>query len=350
MNIIYTLLASYVGYLIAKKLNFPAPAMIGSMIAVGVFNVFFDLAYMPSYLKVFTQGIAGIFIGIQLKLDDLKNMKELMKPILLLLTLFTMNTFIMGIILSLFCGIDIITALLSCVAGGVSDISLVSIDMGAVTSTVALIQTSRLICTLLLFPAWIIFFSKKVKASSDKDNVEVIENETQDSTNKVYWKLVVTIVTAIFASYLGNLSGIPAGSLVFSMFSIMLLNCTTKLIYVEKNIKIIGQLFAGSLVGVTMNRKAFLGIPKLVIPILILLVSYWLVNLIYGLICAKRNYLDLKSALFAACPAGASDMALIASDLGADFTKIGLIQVVRLVYVVSVMPQWIQIYINVFMS
>ena len=349
MNIIYTLLAGYGGYLIAKKIKFPAPAMIGSMIAVGIFNVIFDLAYMPASLKIFTQGIAGIFIGIQLRIDDVRNIKKLAKPILLLIVLLTMNTFIMGTIISIITDMDIITALLSCVAGGVTDISLVSIDMGAVTSTVALMQTSRLICTMLFFPTWIVFISKKIKHTEDEDDVEHLENNNLTTTDKQIWKLVFTIGIAFFVSYLGSLSGIPAGSLVFSMFTIMVLNSTTKLVYIEKNIRVVGQLFAGSLIGATMNRETFLGIPKLIIPIAALFLSYWLINMVYGLICSKKNYLDLKSALFASCPAGASDMALIASDVGADSAKIGLIQVVRLIYVVSIMPLLIHFYLDIFM-
>ena len=348
MSIVYTLLIGLIGFLIAKKLRLPAPAMIGSMIAVGIFNILFDIAFLPPSVKIFTQAIAGLFIGVRLHTSDLKNIQKLIKPIILLLIMFTLNTFLMGIIISTFCKIDIVTSLLSCIAGGVSDIPLIAMDMGAETSIVALIQTSRLITALLVFPGWIVFFSKKAHISDIEDKEQTEEQNEKTENQRNIGKLVLTIVVAFCASYLGSLSGMPAGSLVFSMVCIIILNCTTKLIAVEMNIKIIGQLLAGILVGITVTRETLLMVPALIIPILLLLLSFWIVNIVYGYICYRRGYIDMKSALFASCPAGASDMALIASDLGADLAKTGLIQVVRLIFSVAVMPQLINLYIDLF--
>ncbi len=350
MNIVYTLIVALIGYWIAKLLKLPAPAMIGSMIAVGVFNVITGDAYMPAFLKTFTQGIAGIFIGLQLKMSDMKNIKKLAKPIGLLLLLFTVNTFITGNIIAFIGKIDITTALLSSVAGGITDMSLISIDMGAETATVALMQTSRLISALLIFPMWIVFFAKKAHLPDYEVEITLAESNKKTANENKNWKVFVTIVIALAAAYIGNIAKIPAGPLVFSMFTIMFLNNATKIIYVNNEVKIIGQLFAGSLVGATMNKETFVSMPQLILPIIILLLSYWLVNIIYGFIAHKKKYLDMKSALFASCPAGASDMALIASDLGADLAKIGLIQVVRLVYAIAVMPQLVNIYINFFVN
>ena len=72
------------------------------------------------------------------------------------------------------------------------------------------------------------------------------------------------------------------------------------------------------------------------------------VNGLYSGICKRTKLLDLKSAMFASAPGGATDMSLIAADLGADLSQIALIQVLRAAYVVAVMPplilgfiQWI---------
>lgn len=350
MNLVYTVLVGAVGYLVAKLLKLPAPAMIGSMISVGVYNIITGYAYMPVSLKIFTQGIAGIFIGTQLKIEDLKNIKKMAKPILLLILMFTINTFVIGHVIAWIGNIDVVTALLSSVAGGVTDMSLISIDMHANTSTVALMQTSRLIVALSLFPLWIIFFSKKAKLKDFEDDVSIVSVKKTEPSSSKHFRMMLTIIVALSASYLGSIVKIPAGPLVFSMFTIMILNVTTNQIYIERYVRIIGQLFAGSLVGSTMNRATFINLPKLIIPILILLLSYWLVNLLYGLICHRYKYLDMKSALFASCPAGATDMALIAADLGADLGKIGLIQVVRLIYAVSIMPQLINLFVRVFLA
>lgn len=52
----------------------------------------------------------------------------------------------------------------------------------------------------------------------------------------------------------------------------------------------------------------------------------------------KRGILDLQSALFASSPAGATDISLLAGDLGGDMAKIAGIQISRTLYTVIVMP------------
>ena len=49
---ICTVAVGFVGFKIAKKLKAPAPAMIGSMIAVGITNIAFDYAYLPVVLRI----------------------------------------------------------------------------------------------------------------------------------------------------------------------------------------------------------------------------------------------------------------------------------------------------------
>ncbi|MDY5997170.1 MAG: AbrB family transcriptional regulator, partial [Erysipelotrichaceae bacterium] len=61
---------------------------------------------------------------------------------------------------------------------------------------------------------------------------------------------------------------------------------------------------------------------------------------------SRFKLLDFKSACFSACPAGVSDMALIASDLGADLKTTAVIHVVRLIYAIGFMPSIIALFIT----
>lgn len=354
LNIIITLLFAYLGYYIAKKLNIPAPGMIGSMISVGFLSVVFQNAYFPSEIRVFTQIIAGSFIGIQIHKKDFMSFKQLYKPCLLLIFMLTINTFLVGVIIHEFCGVDIMTALLSCCAGGATDISLIAMDMGAKTSTVAMMQVLRLFIVILCFPAWIKFLVRNEHEVIDK----YVEPKVSISngfnllltkvlkTNNI--RLCFTLLVALIFGLMGSASGIPSGALVFAMLSTAFLNCTTRHAYMPLTIKTGAQIFAGALVGCTLTRETIINFQKLVLPVFLLITSYLLVNLIFSLICKKKKYLDMKSALFASCPAGVSDMALIAGDLGGDMAKTALIQVVRLVFVIACMPTLSQIFVNVF--
>ena len=141
---------------------------------------------------------------------------------------------------------------------------------------------------------------------------------------------------------------LPAASMVFPMIAVAALNCTTSVCAVPLAIKNIAQLLAGSLVGVSITAATFSSLSSTLVPVGLLLISYWTVNGLYSGICKRTKLLDLKSAMFASAPGGATDMSLIAADLGADLSQIALIQVLRAAYVVAVMPplilgfiQWI---------
>lgn len=74
------------------------------------------------------------------------------KPVALLLALFTLNMILVRFIFHFVFKFDLVTALLMCLPGGIMDVSLMSIDMGAQADVVASIQTIRLVGMLLILP------------------------------------------------------------------------------------------------------------------------------------------------------------------------------------------------------
>lgn len=343
-QILLTLAVALLGCLVATRLRLPAPAMIGSMLAVGFSNVFLDYAVLPWYAKVIAQSVSGAFIGMQISKKDVLNFRYLVRPFLLLVVMLTLNTFFTGVLVHLLTGFDYTTALLGSVAGGVSDISLLSIELGGDTQIVALMQTLRLVGVLLIFPYWIRFFTRR-----EEDAQEDFRLITGNPAMGVTWldrlvggrrrKIVFTAVLCVVFGLLGNASPIPAGAMVLPMAVVILLNVTTSVCYVPVCFKTIAQLLAGAVVGCSMNSsiRALLT-PRSLLAMAILMIDYWAVNVLYSLYCKRKGLLDLKSAMLASAPGGATDMSLIAADLNADLTKIALIQVLRAVYAVTFMP------------
>lgn len=351
MNVLITILVGIVGWLIAKKLKLPAPGMLGSMLLVGITNIFFNYADFITPIKVFGVAISGAYIGVQIEKKDIKNFKYLIKPFIILIIMLTINTFVAGAIIHFVSDIDWLTALLSCVAGGVTDMSIVAMDMHADVGTVALMQTARLIGVLLIFPYWITIMTKNEPASEKDERFVQQTNNSKHFLDKYIntpnKKIVFTLIVAFIFGYIGQWSGLPAASMMVPMFVIMFLNVNTNYCIVNKKEKLAAQILAGSVVGTSIKASTFSSLDKTIIPVIILLFSYFLVNLLFSYLCKKKNYLDLKSAMFASAPGGATDMTLIAADLGADLTKIALIQALRAAYVVSVMPMLIMIFMQI---
>lgn len=159
-------------------------------------------------------------------------------------------------------------------------------------------------------------------------------------------KIVFTILVSLVGGIAGQASTIPAGAMIFPMAMVVLLNITTTACYMPIQVKNIAQMLAGALIGCSISRTTLAGIDTMVVPLILLLAGYWGMNLIYSLYCKKKGLLDLKSAMFASAPGGATDMSLIAADLHADMTRIALIQVLRAVYAVTIMPAVITLFVK----
>ncbi|HJG31997.1 MAG TPA: AbrB family transcriptional regulator [Collinsella ihuae] len=344
IHILATLFIAVAGFLVARRIGIPVPAMIGSMLAVGIVSAFTGFTEMPAPIKAISQGISGAFIGLSISRRDVRNVPHMIKPLILLITLLTVNTISLGIVFHVFFGWDLMTGLLSCVAGGIADVSLIAMDLDADASTVAIMQTLRLATVLAFLPSWVQFMTRNIDEEEDSGpslDMSHVANPTvlDRFINTQGRKTAFTLIIALTCGAVGYASGIPAGSLVCSLIVVAALNIFTDACAMPMTIKRIAQVLAGSLVGSSVTPETISHLNTIVGPVIIMMAMYMIVNYTFSKIATKTGMLDMKSALFASSPGGASDMALIAGDLGADLAKIAVLQICRVIYASALMPQ-----------
>ncbi len=165
-RIIVTLVIGIAFGCIAIKLKIPAGGMLGALFAVAVFNVFTGEAYLPSQAKVFTQTISGLFIGCKISRSELKSLKTLIKPAILNMSLIILACLGMGVCLYFVSDYNMATCAFATAPGSMTDMAIISVDMGADTSVVSVLQLVRLITILGLFPTLFGAIIKKVAKST----------------------------------------------------------------------------------------------------------------------------------------------------------------------------------------
>jgi uncharacterized membrane protein AbrB (regulator of aidB expression) len=82
-------------------------------------------------------------------------------------------------------------------------------------------------------------------------------------------------------------------------------------------------------------------LPDLIIPCLIVITAYTLNSFLNGYLLNRFCGFTKKEGMLISTPAGASDMALIAEDIGVKNTDVLILQVFRLICVMAVFPQFI---------
>jgi membrane AbrB-like protein len=159
---------------------------------------------------------------------------------------------------------------------------------------------------------------------------------------------ILTIVVAALLGVIGKISNIPSATMVFSMFSVIALKLLTGKAYLPKWVRKFAQMMSGAYIGSGIGMNEIIDMKVIILPAFILILSYLVGCFILGKVLNSKFDMPIREAMLASIPAGASDMALISADLGVQSTNLIVLQIIRLVTVISVFPQVIRVFVHLF--
>ena len=156
-NILLTLLASLAGGMLFLKLKVPGGVLVGGIIGTTVLSMTTGMAEMPFTARLIAQIIAGAFIGSSVDREDLKKMKTIYKPFLIVMASLLVVNLTAGTLVYKFGPLDRLTSFMCCVPGGMSDTPLIASELGAQMPPVVIMQFVRMVVGIGVFPGWILF-------------------------------------------------------------------------------------------------------------------------------------------------------------------------------------------------
>ncbi len=334
VQLILTILVAFLGAFLGLRYKIPAGALVGSMLAVMVFNVAFDAAYMPQGLKLYTQIATGAYVGAKITRQDALDLRHIIKPALILSAAMLVFTVCTAGLICRISELAISTALFAMAPAGIADMTLASMDFPtAQPSVVALVQTLRVIFTILLLPPII-----RRCVGRREEYTGSVRSACSTGKKKGVKELGITMIVAMLWGVTGKFMGIPGGAIAFSMVGCAAYNIKTDHGYMPLRVRQFVQVFAGALIGTTVGRQQALQMLELWNVVILAIVSFVVLDLIAGAIIAKCTSMDLVTALFSCAPGGLTDMTLISADLGADGVKVAGMHMIRLVSVVAFYP------------
>lgn len=148
-----TLLLALAAGGLGKSSGLPAGALVCSLLAVAAYNAGTGRAYLPRTVRLAAQCVCGVYVGAGVSRGDLLRLREMLLPVLLVMLSCAAINFGVGFFLywtNRRLGLP--TCLFASIPAGVSDMALVSLDMGGDPPTVAVLQIVRYIGTLLTVP------------------------------------------------------------------------------------------------------------------------------------------------------------------------------------------------------
>ncbi|MBE5972913.1 MAG: membrane-spanning protein [Lachnoclostridium sp.] len=339
-KLILTLLAAFVCGIGMKKMKVPAGLLVGAILGACILNLGFEMAYMPKAAKLAAQIVAGAFIGSMVSRDDIIKMKDIYKIALVVVGAFCGLNIIVGYYTYWRTDYDLLTMLMCTIPGGLSDVPLIAADMGADLLPVVTVHFARALVGIGIFPAMIGYVCRNDESAEEKHEMEEAVKVAQVNKKIDLKTTLITSVMAIAFGLLGNCIGIPAGALVFSAVGIAVVKVGFGYnAGMPKEIKKAAQVLSGAYIGCTITREAFHDMNQLIEPLIVILLCYTVLMFVIGNFLHKKLHVQRREAMLMMTPAGAGDMALIASDLGVDSPSLIVVQVIRLFVADAIMPQ-----------
>ena len=332
-----TVVIGVAGSVLLYRLGLPAGAMVGAIVFVGAFQILTGQGWFPKVVKTGVQALVGGFIGQRIGREDVRELRTVLRPALLLFGGIVLMIVGTGLFICRVAPVDTATAILSSMPGGMTDVALMAPDVGADPAQSTALQLVRYLIAILILPQVNVQLCRRYAPESIGCPPE---KRVSARTRR---NLCVTLTIAAVSGVLGKLSHFPAGAMVFPMFAVAAFNVRTGNAWLPKRLKLTAQCLAGINIGVTITLAELMTFRELLLPAAAVAVNCVMVNYLLGFLIHKTCGLDLPTSLFASVPAGMSDMALVSLEQGGDAPKVAVLQLVRYLCVMAFMPSLIKI-------
>ena len=342
-NILLTLLASLAVGMLFLKLKVPGGILVGGIIGTTLLSMTTGMAEMPFTARLIAQIIAGAFIGSSVDREDLKKMKTIYKPFLIVILSLVAVNLTAGTLVYKFGPLDLLTSFMCCVPGGMSDTPLIASELGAQMPPVVIMQFVRMVVGIGVFPSLIMFVTK------DEGETVVEKNETEVTKKKQVSPVPLTVGSLLLAGVFGVIGrtlGVPSGALLFAIITILVMKLAGVPIVYPKWIKRAAQVLSGAYIGCSVGLDTLYMLPQLIVPAIIIVGIYMINALIAGNIIHKVCGISKRESMLMVTPAGATDMALISADIGVNSPNLIVLQIVRMLTVISIFPNMDLLIVN----
>jgi uncharacterized protein len=158
IHLLVAVVAVLAGTALALRLRFPTPWILGPLITAAILTVSgFPAPHLPPILMVAAQLLMGVYLGLSLKLDMLKDWKKLLPFSLVSGALMVGFALLLAYILHLIHPMTMATAFLCIAPGGLPEMGVTAHEVGADVSMVAAYQLFRVFFILFLVPLFLRF-------------------------------------------------------------------------------------------------------------------------------------------------------------------------------------------------
>lgn len=314
-----------------RKLHIPGGVILGSVLASLLLNVLTPYGYMPKMAKYLAQVLAGAYISCSVSVDDMRKIKKHLKPTVFLIVGHIILNLCLGTALYAVSSLDAVTTYSALIPGGLSEIPLVAEEMGGDPSMVLVIQFLRIVLGLALFP----LVASRLRRDTIDTGVDYIPVGLGQRTRS---NLLLTCVVALVTAVIFKIIGFPAGVLVGAMVGTLVLQLKFSKAWMPRPMRYFSQILAGAYIGCLISSESIEIMKKSFFLLAGSALFYIVGCFLLAYLLFKWYHLEPRTACLAAMPAGANDVAMIASDFNISVGEIAFYQIARMLFSLICFP------------
>lgn len=106
-------------------------------------------------------------------------------------------------------------------------------------------------------------------------------------------------------------------------------------------VKTVAQIVVGAFIGSGVNREELAHMKKVMRPALVVILGLLCLNVLSGFLIHHLSGMDLLTAFMCTTPGGISDMPIVAAEMGADASKVLVMQFIRFTIGIGIFPSLI---------
>ena len=341
-----TLAVATLGGILLFRLRFPAGAMVGALLAVSVFNIVTGCAFMPASVKILTKTVAGLFVGMNMTMEMVRNMKRLFRPVVLLVGTIFCLCMSVGLLLYRTSGLDAVTSLFCVAPGGLTDMTLMTMDMGGDAAVVAVLQVLRLLSVYFISMPLAKLIGRKMGGYATAVRGQAAGKRELTRREKQTGILLAAVTASVGGAIglgLSHLLDFSVLILICAMAASAAVNLKTGKLYMPKSVRRVTQILSGALIGTSVTADSLSKLKTVLVPAVFICCGFVLINLVLAFLLHKFCKLDMATAVLSSAAGGATEASLAAPDLEADPSVVSVLQISRMVCTTAFYPLLVQI-------
>lgn len=134
---------------------------------------------------------------------------------------------------------------------------------------------------------------------------------------------------------------VPGGMMVGAAIGAGILSLSLGIGPLPPQTKTIAQIVVGAFIGSGINREELSQMKRVIKPALIIIFGLLSLNILSGFLIHTLSGMDLLTAFMCTTPGGISDMPIVAAEMGADASKVLVMQFIRFTIGIGIFPSLI---------